>query len=36
MQRVPEQVDAKEYLESELGIRVEYVDTIEDVLRLTR
>jgi len=36
MQRVPEQVDAKEYLESELGIRVEYVDTIDDVLRLTR
>ncbi len=36
VQRVPERVDAKEYLESEVGIRVEYVDTIDDVLRLTR
>jgi len=36
IQRVPERVDAKEYIESELGIRVEYVDTIEDVLRLSR
>ncbi len=36
IQRVPERVDAKEYLESEVGIRVEYVDTIEDVVRLAR
>jgi predicted ATP-dependent protease len=36
VQRVPERVDAKEYVESEVGIRIEYVDTIDDVLRLTR
>jgi predicted S18 family serine protease len=36
VQRVPERVDAKEYIESEIGIRVEYVDTIDDVLRLAR
>jgi predicted S18 family serine protease len=36
VQRLPEQIDAKEYIESEIGIRVEYVDTIEDVVRLTR
>jgi predicted S18 family serine protease len=36
VQQVPERVDAKQYLESELGIRVEYVDTIDDVLRLAR
>ena len=36
VRRVPERVDAKEYLESEVGIRVEYVDSIADVLRLTR
>jgi predicted S18 family serine protease len=32
VQRVPERVDAKEYIESTIGIRVEYVDTIDDVL----
>jgi predicted S18 family serine protease len=32
VQRVPEQVDAKQYIESTIGIRVEYVDTIDDVL----
>ncbi len=36
VQRVPEQVDAKQYIESEIGIPVEYVDTIDDVLRLAR
>ncbi len=36
VQQVPERVDAKQYLESELGIRVEYVDTIDDVVRLAR
>lgn len=36
IQRVPERVDAKEYIESEIGIRTEYVDTIEDVIRLAR
>lgn len=36
MERVPEAVDAKTYLESEVGIRVEYIDTIGDVLRLSR
>lgn len=34
VQRVPERIDAKEYIESEIGIRIEYVDTIDDVLRL--
>lgn len=32
VERVAETVDAKEYLEKNVGIRVEYVDTIEDVL----
>lgn len=32
-ERVPEVVDAKEYIESNVGIRIEYVDTIDDVLR---
>ncbi|MEN6342848.1 MAG: S16 family serine protease [Methanospirillum sp.] len=32
VQSIPEQVDAKEYIESTIGIRVEYVDTIDDVL----
>jgi len=36
VQRVPERVDAKQYIESEIGIPVEYVDTIDDVLRLSR
>ena len=36
VRQVPERVDAKQYLESELGIRVEYVDTIDDVLRLAQ
>lgn len=31
-QRVPEVVDAEDYLEKNVGINVEYVDTIEDVL----
>ncbi len=29
----PEQIDVKEYIEDEIGIRVEYVDTIDDVIR---
>jgi hypothetical protein len=36
VQRVPERVDAKEYVESEIGIPVWYVDTIDDVVGLTR
>jgi hypothetical protein len=36
VQRVPERVEAKEYVESEIGIPVEYIDTIDDVLRLAR
>ncbi len=36
VQRSPERVDAKQYVESEIGIPVEYVDTIDDVLGLTR
>lgn len=33
IQRVPEVVDAEEYIEDNVGINVEYVDTIEDVLK---
>ncbi len=36
IERVPEIIDAKEYIENNTGIRVEYVDTIEDVLKYTR
>ena len=36
VERVPERIDAKQYIESEIGIPVEYVDTIDDVLRLAR
>jgi predicted S18 family serine protease len=32
-QREPETADTKEYIEQNVGIRVEYVDTIDDVLR---
>ncbi|WP_410508797.1 S16 family serine protease [Methanosarcina hadiensis] len=32
-ERVPEVVDAEEYIEEEVGIDIEYVDTIDDVLR---
>lgn len=32
--RVPYQVDTKQYVESNIGIRVEYVDTIDDLFRL--
>lgn len=32
-ERVAETVDAKEYIEKNVGIRIEYVDTIEDVLK---
>jgi predicted S18 family serine protease len=31
-QRNPEEVDAREYIESMIGIRVEYVDSIDDIL----
>ena len=30
----PETVDAEEYIESEIGIQVEYVNSIEDVGRI--
>ncbi|HEY3361699.1 MAG TPA: S16 family serine protease [Methanosarcina sp.] len=33
VEREPETVDAKEYIEKNVGIRIEYVDTINDVLR---
>jgi len=33
VQRVPEAVDAEKYIEENVGINVEYVDTIEDVLK---
>jgi predicted S18 family serine protease len=32
VENVPETVNAKEYIEKNAGIRIEYVDTIEDVL----
>jgi predicted S18 family serine protease len=32
-ERVPEAVDAKEYIENNVGIRIDYVNTIDDVLR---
>ncbi|AKB79946.1 putative ATP-dependent protease [Methanosarcina horonobensis HB-1 = JCM 15518] len=32
VERVPEAVDAEEYIEENIGINVEYVDTIEDIL----
>lgn len=34
IQQVPFQVDTKQYIESNIGIRVEYVDTIDDLVRL--
>lgn len=33
VERESETVDAKEYIEKSVGIRIEYVDTIDDVLR---
>jgi len=33
IEQVPEVVDAKEYIEANIGIRVEYVDNINDVLK---
>lgn len=33
IEREPEVSDAKEYIETNVGIRIEYVDSIEDVLR---
>ncbi len=33
IEREPEIVDAKQYIEEEVGINIEYVDTIDDVLR---
>lgn len=33
IEREPEVVDAEEYIEDEVGIEVQYVDTIEDVMR---
>jgi PDZ domain-containing secreted protein len=34
LQSVPYQVDTKQYIESTIGIRVEYVNTIDDLVRL--
>ena len=36
IERKPKIVDAKEYIEKEVGINIEYVDTIDDVLRYER
>lgn len=33
VERVPEVVDAEEYIEEEIGIDIQYVDTIDDVLK---
>jgi len=33
IERVPQIVDAKEYIEENVGIRIEYIDTIDDVLK---
>jgi predicted S18 family serine protease len=33
VEQKPEIVDAKEYIEKEVGINIEYVDTIDDVLK---
>ncbi|MDQ1274753.1 MAG: hypothetical protein QG610_325 [Euryarchaeota archaeon] len=33
VERVPEVVDAEDYIEEEVGIDIQYVDTIDDVLR---
>ncbi|HII79450.1 MAG TPA: ATP-dependent protease, partial [Methanosarcina sp.] len=33
VERVPKTVDAKEYIKENVGIDVEYVDTIDDVLK---
>ena len=33
VERVTDTVNAKEYIEKNVGIRVEYVDTIDDVLK---
>jgi predicted S18 family serine protease len=33
VERVPEIIDAKPYIEENIGIRVEYVDSIEDVMQ---
>jgi hypothetical protein len=33
VERVPEIVDAEDYIEDQMDIDVQYVDTIDDVLR---
>lgn len=33
VERVPETVDAEEYIEENVGINIEYVDTIDDILK---
>ena len=35
IQQVPQTFDTKNYIESKIGVKVEYVDTIDDVLRLS-
>jgi hypothetical protein len=34
IERVPEEIDAAAYLQREVGIPVQYVATIDDVMRL--
>ncbi len=36
IEQVPKTVDAKEYIEANVGIKVEYVDNIEDVIKLAK
>ncbi len=36
IEQVPKTVDAKEYIEANVGIKVEYVDNIEDVIKLSK
>ncbi len=33
IQQVPETIDAKQYIEANAGIKVEYVDNIDDILK---
>ncbi|CAG0962565.1 hypothetical protein METP2_00887 [Methanosarcinales archaeon] len=33
IERVPETIDAKDYIEKNIGINVEYIDNLDDVLK---
>ncbi len=33
IEQIPETTDAKQYIEANIGINVEYVDNIDDVLK---